>query len=198
MRNKNIIIVLFVIIISQLIITMLVSLKNRDCKKALVKTTLDGQYISSKLTIRGKRELLCFKAPGNRVDKAILLTKQDGIKSTLLVMLQNEENYILRLPESLCPSCNERLLSNLSNINPHILNNMLVIAGKFNLRQIAVYCQEGQVSEPFTIINKENIIEGLDLEQFNTPFILNVKKNGVLKSVFFLDEINIEYIIAPV
>lgn len=75
---------------------------------------------------------------------------------------------------------------------------MLVIAGKFNLRQIAVYCQEGQVSEPFTIINKENIIEGLDLEQFNTPFILNVKKNGVLKSVFFLDEINIEYFIAPV
>lgn len=89
MRNKNIIIVLFVIIISQLIITMLVSLKNRDCKKALVKTTLDGHYISSKLTIRGKREFLCFKAPGNRVDKAILLTKQDGIKSTLLVMLQN-------------------------------------------------------------------------------------------------------------
>lgn len=75
---------------------------------------------------------------------------------------------------------------------------MLVIAGKFNLRQITVYCQEGQVSEPFAIINKENIIEGLDLEQFNTPFILNVKKNGVLKSVFFLDEINIEYFIAPV
>ncbi len=187
--------ILVIVLVVQLFITFRVSFKYVSCKDTLRKATMNNQFILDKLGDVSQREFLCFQSSGNKLDTTILFTDIKGVKKTVSMLLQNEDNFILCFPESLCTSCYEKLLIHLDDFKSLMLKNMQIICGKFNLRKVAVYCKGAHLPELYTIINKKNITKNSNLEKFNIPFILKVKKNGMIKSIYFMDNENIEYIL---
>jgi hypothetical protein len=172
-----------IVLILQLFITLWVSFKYVSCKTILRKTTINNQFILDKLSDVSQREFLCFQASENKLDTTILLTNIKGVKNSVSTLLQNEDNFILCLPKSLCTSCYEQLLVNLDNIKLHLFSDMQIFCDKFNLRKVAVFCKDAHISEPHALVNKENIIKNLNPEKFNIPFILKVKRNGTIKYI---------------
>lgn len=195
-KKNNIVWLLAFILVLQLFITFWVSLKNGSCKNELTKTTVDYQFILDKQRDISQREFLCFQAANNKLDTTILCTNIKGVKKTVSTLLQEEDNFVLILPESICTSCYEKLLNNLGSIKLNLFGNLQIICSKYNLMKVAVYCKNAPISEPHAVINRENIIGKIDLEKYNIPFILKVKKDGTIKSVYYMDNENIEYILS--
>lgn len=186
---------LAIILVLQLFITFWVSLKYVSCKNELSKTLASNEYNLGRLRDISQREFSCFKALDNQIDTTIVCTNIKGVKNSILNLLQNKDNFVLVLPESLCASCYEKLLVNLGSIEKNLFSNLQTICSKFNLMKVAVYCKDANISEPNAMVNRENVIEKLNIEKFNVPVILKVTKEGVIKSIYFMDNENIEYIL---
>ena len=191
MKNKTLVFSFVFLLALQVFFTIRMSRESKESKKSQDRIQAEFRLLSNMYNNLYSYMDLQERLSCQYIKTSAKITNRRGDKIEISEILKDSFNTLFYVPHTSCSSCNEAIFENLPRAIELMSGRLKIICSPADFNAMVIY--SNHIVTEQTLFALDEPLINPELFDAHTPCIINVTNRGQIKSIFVIDNNDIEF-----